>query len=279
MTRAIVCSLLSFLTIVSRDRPKQSFRFQLETIQPNYTTIESIPTPQGYKRISLEANSFGEWLRKTRLKKDVHVYLYDGRLKSNQTSQFAVLDIPVGNKDLQQCADAILRVKAEFLFSRNNVNAIHFKATDGTELSFGRWLQGERYKLNHGRLLPYEARKSLDNKRVQLGEFLEVVFTYCGTYSLSKETNPVYELREIQIGDMFIKTGSPGHAVIVVDVAVNYKGEKVFMLTQGYMPAQDIHIIKNPMDDELSPWYRVTADSLLVTPEWVFASHQLRRWY
>ena len=46
------------------------------------------------------------------------------------------------------------------------------------------------------------------------------------------------ELSEMQIGDVFIRGGSPGHCVIVVDMAVHQEtGEKLFMLAQSYMPA------------------------------------------
>jgi Domain of unknown function (4846) len=276
----IICTLLSFLTIACCSGPEHKFQLRSGTAEPpNYTTIENIPTPKGYARIPVEENAMGDWLRKTRLKKDGRVYLYDGRVKNNQTAQFAVLDIPVGSKDLQQCADAILRLKAEYLFSRYLIDSIHFKATDGTDLSFARWLKGERYKLIGGRLLPYTTHRSLNNQRVQLDEFLEVVFSYCGTYSLRKETRSVKDLAEIAIGDIFIRAGSPGHAIVVVDVAVNQQGEKIFMLAQSYMPAQDIHIIKNPMDEPINPWYRANAGRRLVTPEWVFNWNQLRRWY
>ena len=51
----------------------------------------------------------------------------------------------------------------------------------------------------------------------------------------------------LQPGDVFIKGGSPGHAVIVVDVAIyTQTGKKVFLLAQSYMPAQQIHILVNP---------------------------------
>jgi len=36
---------------------------------------------------------------------------------------------------------------------------------------------------------------------------------------LSKEIKPVNDLNNLQAGDVFIKAGSPGHAMIVVDVA------------------------------------------------------------
>ena len=47
----------------------------------------------------------------------------------------------------------------------------------------------------------------------------------------------------LQPGDVFIKGGSPGHAVIVVDVAIYPQtGKTVFLLAQSYMLAQQIHI-------------------------------------
>jgi hypothetical protein len=50
------------------------------------------------------------------------------------------------------------------------------------------------------------------------------------------------------------------------------------MLAQSYMPAQDIHIVKNPVDDKLSPWYEVNNAEEIITPEWTFLRNQLRRW-
>ena len=59
----------------------------------------------------------------------------------------------------------------------------------------------------------------------------------------------------MKIGDVFIKGGSPGHAVTIVDIAINPKtNKKVFLLAQSYMPAQEIKILKNPNNSELSPW-------------------------
>ncbi|MBC7936497.1 MAG: hypothetical protein H7Y86_14200, partial [Rhizobacter sp.] len=81
------------------------------------TDISSIALPGGFKRISYKKETFGEWLRALPLKKDKTVYLYDGSVKPNQSAQFAVLDISVGNKDLQQCADAVMRLRAEYFFS------------------------------------------------------------------------------------------------------------------------------------------------------------------
>ena len=87
-----------------------------------------------------------------------------------------------------------------------------------------------------------------------------------------------YKSVYIQPGDVLIKGGSPGHAVIVVDVAVNSGGERVFMLAQSYMPAQDIHILRNPAANGTHPWFKVTSNPLINTPEWTFEQSQLRTW-
>lgn len=221
---------------------------------PKFETVNAIPLPDGYERVLPGKESFGEWLRTISLKKDDRVYLYDGSLKKNQSAQFAVLDIPVGKKDLQQCADAVMRLRAEYLFEQGRYTEIVFRDNNDT---------------------PY-AWKGKDNKQI-FDHYLETVFGMCGTASLERQLKPVSNWQEMQPGDVFIKGGFPGHAMIVVDVAVNKKGKKIFMLAQSYMPAQDIHIVKNPMNETINPWYEVTDAEQIITPAWIFQTNQLRR--
>ncbi len=103
-----------------------------------------------------------------------------------------------------------------------------------------------------------------------------MVFSYAGTLSLEKEL-PSRQLNKLQIGDIFIQGGSPGHAIIVVDMAVDKNGNKIFMLAQSYMPAQEIHILKNPNDSKISPWYPVLNLQTLRTPEWDFSKDRIKR--
>ena len=84
----------------------------------------------------------------------------------------------------------------------------------------------------------------------------------------------------LQPGDVFIKGGSPGHAVIVVDVAIYPQtGKTVFLLAQSYMLAQQIHILVNPANRGLSPWYELSDndEGKLYTPECVFEKKDLKR--
>ncbi|MBL7889594.1 MAG: hypothetical protein JNL24_08580, partial [Bacteroidia bacterium] len=94
-----------------------------------------------------------------------------------------------------------------------------------------------------------------------------------------KELKQVSNLNDIQIGDVFIKGGFPGHAVLVVDVCENIKTKKrLFLIQQSYMPAQEIHVLKNYNDASLNPWYSVEFGDVLKTPEWDFSKTSLMRW-
>lgn len=217
-------------------------------------TIKDIPPPGNFQRIKVPPGSFGWWLREIALKKDKQVYLYNGKLKRNQQAQFAVLDKPIGEKDLQQCADAVMRLRAEYLFSCKRYAEIVFRDNNSTAYS---WKGGVDI--------------------AGFDRYLQTVFGMCGTASLQQQLNPVRDSNQLLPGDVFIKGGFPGHAMMVMDVAINGQGEKIYMLAQSYMPAQDIHIVKNPLDKTLSPWCRFGGQTKIVTPEWTFELNQLYR--
>ena len=219
-----------------------------------FATVEQIPVPRGFQRVRISSDSFGSYLRQLPLKKDRTVHLYNGLPKSNQGAQFAVINLNVGSKDLQQCADVIMRLRAEYYYSRQRPDKIYF--TDNA---------------NHTYKFPGGNRKQFD-------AYLETVFSYCGTLSLERSLQKRYSISEMEIGDVFIKGGSPGHAMIVIDVAVNAEGKKVYLLAQGYMPAQEIHVVNNPKNDKISPWYLAENELDINSPEWTFKPSQLRHW-
>ena len=107
-------------------------------------------------------------------------------------------------------------------------------------------------------------------------KYMKTIFTYAGTLSLSKELQ-TNNIAILEAGDVFIKGGSPGHAVIVVDVAQGSEG-KVFLLAQSFMPAQDIEILKNLNNAGMSPWFKASEMGILDTPEYDFDWSQLKTW-
>lgn len=223
------------------------------------TTLEQrIQPPPGFTRVAVGDNSWAAWLRGLPLKPaGAPVLTFTGARKWRQDVHVAVVDIDVGKRDLQQCADAIMRLRGEWLFASDRKRDIRFNDTEGKRLSFS-------------------ARRSDDYASFR--KYMDYVFAYAGTYSLERELKPV-PLADMQIGDVFIKGGFPGHAVLVADMVENKAtGEKRFVLVQSYMPAQEMHVLKNPQAADGSPWYPAAFDGALTTPEWVFPAGSLRRW-
>ncbi len=224
------------------------------TVNP-YKQINAIPLPDGFERIKDDSGTFTGFLRNINLKQNTTVYLFNGQPKRNQSAQYALLDISTGNKDLQQCADAVMRLRAEYQFIQKQFEQIVFYDNGHTAYKFSAPFTRERFD-----------------------KYLSRVFGMCGSASLSKQLKPVNGFSQIQSGDVLIRGGFPGHAVIVMDVAVNALGNKIYLLAQSYMPAQDIHVLKNPANVDLSPWYEVNDDNIIFTPEYTFTQNELRRW-
>ena len=223
--------------------------------QNEFATIKKISLPKGFKRVGVEENSFAEWLQNVPLKKDKTVYLFDGSQKTNQHTQFAVLNISVGTKNLQQCADAVMRLRAEYLFTYKRFEEIHFRDNDGTTYDY---------------TPPYTT--------AHFKKYLDVVFGMGGSASLAKQLKIIQTFSDIKVGDVIIRGGFPGHAVIVMDVAFNTTGKKIFLLAQSYMPAQDIHVLVNPRNNDLSPWYLIDENLAITTPEYLFKTSELKTW-
>jgi len=201
--------------------------------------------------------------------------LFDGTRKRNQTAHHVVLDLDVGAHDLQQCADAVIRLRAEFLYAAGCDQDVVFRFTSGDAAAWTRWRDGWRPRVR-GSTVTWEQSAEADGSWRSFRSYLESVFTYAGSYSLERELERVADPTRLAPGDVLIQGGFPGHAVLVVDVVQNESGERRFLLAQSYMPAQQVHVLRNPAS-RASPWYEARASGPLATPEWGFDYADLRR--
>lgn len=221
--------------------------------------VGDVPLPDGFEREAIEdTTSFAYFLRSIPLKEQgTPVRTYDGEIASTTNSAYAVIDnYAPGKENLQQCADAVIRLRAEWLYKNARYDEIAFHFTNGWLCEYKRWAEGERVAVNGNKTSWYKATKT-DYSYPTFRKYLDMVFTYAGTLSLSKELRPVH-ITDLQIGDVFIHGGSPGHAIIVVDMAKDIKehtGDKCFLVAESYMPAQDIHILMNIVNEGMNPWY------------------------
>jgi hypothetical protein len=227
-------------------------------INPKGTTVQTrFKLPEGFSRTLCDSNSFGHYLRELPLKEHGSVvHLFDGTVKVNNSTYLAVIDLPIrGNKD-HQCADAVMRLRAEYLFSKQLYSKIEFLFVSGKTSKYLNYLNGKTPNENN------------------LWKYMCHTFAFANTYSLDKQLKSK-GMNDLDIGDIFIIGGFPGHAIIVVDKCINQEGKVKFMLAQSYMPAQEIQILDNPANPGC-PWYDLDFGQTLVTPDWDFTASQLK---
>ena len=252
-----VCSIVFAILMMMSCRPAEAGSLVIL----NGGSVESrFVVPEGFVRVAAKEDSFAAYLRRLPLEADgAPVLYYDGRIKPRDVHA-AVIAMDTGTRDLQQCADAVMRLRGEFLFGQKHFADIHFNFVgDGKP----------RYYKDHA-----DSTHSYKSFR----KYMNYIFAYANTASLKAELKPV-DFDHMKIGDVFIQSGNPyGHAVIVVDMARNPgTGAFIFLLAQSYMPAQKIHILQNPNHHRLTPWYISTFTGPLDTPEWTFQKTDLRR--
>ena len=251
--------------------------FALLVCIPGYAQrkVSIIVPPPGYVRH--EADSYGTYLRNLLLKRPGSpVMLYNGVEKGYQDGAYAVIDMEIGSHDLQQCADAVMRLRAEYLWHSKQYDKIHFNFTNGMRVDYIKWAQGYRIRVNGNNTAWYKATAE-DYGYQTFRKYMNQIFMYAGTASLSQELVPV-RADDLQIGDIFIVGGHPGHAMVIVDMAEDKLGNKAIMVAQSYMPAQDIHIVTNLNDKRISPWYIINKDTKAVSfPEYYFKINQIGR--
>jgi len=236
-------------------------------VKPN-TVVTRFKAPTGYSRIATTPGSFASWLQNRPLKPTgTHTLTYRGSVARTDPYTAAVIDISVGQQDLQQCADAVMRLRAEYQYSKKDYKAITFNFTSGFKCDFVHFAEGYRYEQSG-------VWKKLAKKDYSYNSFLKymnLVFSYAGTLSLEKELQKINNANDLNIGDVFIKGGSPGHCFIVMDVAVNKAHQKKFLLAQSFMPAQNIQIVQNG-----SPWFSLTGPANIPYGELINAAYLKR---
>ena len=162
----------------------------------NYGHIGDIPLPGGYERIAGTNPGYTQFLRSLPLKpKGSKVKLYTGGNAHFQTMNYAVVDLPMLS-NAEQCADACMRLKAEYLYQTGQYNKIKFQDVNGQSLRYSGGASREAFY-----------------------RYLRRLYGVASTFSLCREMQP-RPLADIQPGDVFVYPGNGrllGHAVIVVE--------------------------------------------------------------
>jgi hypothetical protein len=248
----------------------------LTATRPIRPLLEALPPPEGFTRVPVEADSFGAWLRSLPLRpagSPVRDFRGQELLSGRDGALAAVAELDVGPVDLQQCADSLIRLHAEWLWSRGQRERIAYRFTSGDLASWPRYAAGERPRVV-GSKVTWTKGAPADDSRASFQRYLSLVFTYAGTLSLAAGAQrPSRE--DVRPGDFFVLGGSPGHTVMVLDLARDARGRRVALIGQGFTPAQDFHVLSPGAQ---GPWFSLDGDAV-ATPFWKpFPWSSLRRW-
>lgn len=220
-------------TPVQQIEVKKQINPSLQLTEKTIATRFSVPP--SYQRIEVTENSYAAYLRNLPLKPvGSEVSYYNGTKKRNNNVYIGVVDMDIDAQDLQQCADAVMRLRGEYLYHQKNYSDIHFNfLSDGKPRYYKDYVKG-------------------DYSYTKFRKYMKYVFSYANTASLRAE---LQKADQPQIGDVLIQKGNPyGHAVIIVDMAIHEKtGQLLYMLAQSYMPAQETQILINPSNKNISP--------------------------
>jgi hypothetical protein len=258
-----------------RSRTSNSYPWLSSSDTTTRALVDAFPPPEGYARVAVGESSFGAWLRTLPLRaagREVRDYRGHPILEAHHPHLAAVAEIDIGHRDLQQCADSIIRLHAEWLWSKGRKQDIAYHFTSGDLAAWSKYAHGHRASIVQKKVVwKRSGRKNESYENFQ--DYLKLVFTYAGTVSLMREAKPV-ERADIQPGDFFVTGGSPGHTVLVLDMATHGSGAKVALLGQGFMPAQDFHVLATGPGQA---WFSLEEESV-ETPFWSpFPWHTLRR--
>jgi hypothetical protein len=216
--------------------------------------------------VKLDAQSFYAFLRTLPLAAPhTPVLSYHGDVirASDHPNVAAVIAIDIGRRDLQQCADAIIRLHAEYRYARGNRDHV-YRAASGTKLSFARYAAGDRLRVDGNNLAFVRGARPAEPTHALLRTWLDDVFGWANTGALARDGQRV-TMTDLRAGDFFVLTGVPyGHSVLVLDVAEDKRGRRALLLGQSFVPAQNVHVLR---PNASTAWFVVNeAEGAVSTP-------------
>jgi hypothetical protein len=237
----------------------------------HYSTEQVPGTKSGsasYSKTRFKENSWQYFLQQLPVV-DSPVLDYTGKKVRHQFKSAGVIPYDVGTADLQQCADAIMRLRAEYLFNQKQYDKIGFHFVNGQFYNFNDYCAGKK-PVPSGNNVKFVTGGTSEKNHASLRKYLDLVYTYASTISLAKELKTA---TDFEVGTIVIYAGSPGHCFIIIDEMQDAGGKKLFRLAEGYTPAQSIYVLKN---SDGTPWHELSKGPI-ETASYVFTSYELKK--
>ena len=196
---------------------------------------------------------------------------YRGHAISYQQKHTGIIPYDVGKSDLQQCADALIRLRAEYLFAQKRYSEIAFHFVVGPYYSWNDYCKGS-VPVPEGNGVRFVAGSPHDKTHASLRKYLDLVYIYASTISLARELKPA---AGFAVGTVLIHPGSPGHCSMIIDERED-QGKKLYKLAEGYTPAQSIYVLRNLQAGGVSSWYALQKGTIR-TASYTFDDYLLRK--
>jgi Domain of unknown function (4846) len=234
--------------------------------RPDSSLEERFPAPPGYKRVAVESGSFAEWLRSLPMAPEgTPAKSFDGRetLAADDDYLAGVVAIDTGTPDLQQSSDVIIRLHAEYLWSRGEKDKISYLSATKLSMPLSRWEKGQRLIANGPNVFWVVKGKPSEIDHAEFRRYLDAVFNWANSTSLSTRSAPVADPKDLVAGDFFLQSDAPNHVAVVLDVAEKPSGERVALLGQARSPAESVHVVR---PGKATPWFSVRPPVPVLTP-------------
>ena len=248
---------------------------------PVDTLEQRIPAPEGFSRVPLAPGGFGAFLRGLPLAAKGTPVVSNRGAEVRATGHpniAAVVAIDVGKGDLQQCADAVIRLHAEWRWGRGHRDQA-YRSASGATLAFGRYAAGERVRVEGNRISLVPSARPAEATHALFRSWLDEVFGWTNTGALARDGERV-GIEDLRPGDFFVLTGVPyGHTVLVLDMARDASGRRALLLGQSFVPAQSVQVLRPGRPGPGSAWFSLDEEArVLRTPFWEpFPFDSLRR--
>lgn len=234
--------------------------------KPDSSLEDRFPAPPGYKRVRVEAGSFAEWLRGLPMAPEgTPAKSFDGTetLSGEDDYLAGVVSIDTGTSDLQQSSDVIIRLHAEYLWSRGERDKITYLSATKLGMPLSRWEKGQRLLPNGPNVFWVIKGKPAEVDHAEFRRYLDAVFNWANSTSLSPRSTPVADPKDLVAGDFFLQSTEPNHVAVVLDVAEKPSGERVALLGQARSPAESVHVVR---PGKATPWFSVRPPVPVLTP-------------
>ncbi len=259
------------------DRPAQYAWLSARERKSYQPLIDRIPPPAGATRVYAAAGGFADWLRFLPvLPEDAPVMTAKREtiLPADHPSLAAVIALQPQTTRTLTASNILIRLRAEYLWATGRAEQAAFHFASGYLSSWHEWAEGHR-PMVRGRNVTLSRSAPADSSRTNYCGYMESVFRYGNFDSLWHDTDKAADF-SVEGGDVFLRRGRGGHAVMVLDVATDPQGRVAVLLGQGGSPPQTFHVLRGT---DGSPWFALSRTAPIdLGPKGQFQLTDLRHW-